>query len=435
MFALAGGLFRSAVPLLDGPATRSVAGTALASRSGDRPAAQARPQPHPAPTPDTLTLSGTAAVSPEANQENFLIRAKKKAIRAVVRVFGGSRETADKLAEINPYDLIVKGGKALGMTDERARRVATNTTNAPFMRWAGKVGAKVAEAVPQHVVNRTIAKSVQQELAIVLPQAGRKVTREVGKRTVRAITRGVEAGKTAAEKILTQQGRINRAIKVQKPAVEGIIKVVRSHGVKAPLKMVQGKLNLTKEAIHSLRREGARMLVGKPTLESIRAEGNVVKGLKRALRDTYARSVEESLQKGVEKGSEKALEKTIAEGVVKTASKTEAKALEKAVAKATGTGIAKAAEKGAVRIGARLAGLVPVIGAVAEGAITAYDGKIAYDIHTDPKASNTSAIFADITVALDGVSTGTVATGWLAPVGWVASGLSIVTGLVRDVSR
>lgn len=399
---------------------------------------QANPQTAPS-AQDTLHLAGNqASPAPEELQGDWIVRLKKRAIGTVVKVLGGSQETADDLAKLNPYDLIVKAGVALGLSPQRARRVATTATNPPTLRWEAALGSKAFQILPQQVVNRTMAGTIQKEVARVLPTAGKMVSLEngAGKRTYRVIQQGFNSGRASAERLLAEQGRLNRAIPTGKAASEGVIKVVRREGLwKGPLKLVQSKVLSAQEAIGTLRSQGARTLAGKPVLEAIKAEGNVIQGLKRVARDNYAHQVEKSLQQGIEKGSEKALERTVAEGVVKTRTKAEAQALEKAVAKATESGVTKAAEKGAVRVGARLAGLVPVIGAVAEGAITAYDTKIAYDIHQDPNASKTSAVLADVTVALDGVSTGTVATGWLAPVGWIASGLSIVTGIVRDVTR
>ena len=76
---------------------------------------------------------------------------------------------------MNAKDLLASAGKKLGLPQDRAHRVANTLTSAPAKRWEAGIAAKVVETVPQVIINRTIAKSVEKEVAKVIPKGARLV--------------------------------------------------------------------------------------------------------------------------------------------------------------------------------------------------------------------------------------------------------------------
>lgn len=171
-----------------------------------------------------------------------------------------------------------------------------------------------------------------------------------------------------------------------------------------------------------------------------------VKALEKTAVATGEKTLVKALGKGMEKSAEKittkALEKAATEGTelaLKAAGKTAVEHLgtegSKAVISAAEKAAVTAGTKGAAKGGGKLASLIPVAGAVAGGIITAIDAKDAWDKHHDPKATKTSRYLADATVFLDGVSTACTATGIGAPIGWVATGASVVTSVLSDIWR
>lgn len=95
----------------------------------------------------------------------------------------------------------------------------------------------------------------------------------------------------------------------------------------------------------------------------------------------------------------------------------------------------KVAVKTGEKAASRWAACVPVVGAVIEAGFMAYDAKYAYDLSKDPKVSKLSKALAWGTVGLDAVSMVTTATGVGSVIGWVATGLSVVTGVASDLTQ
>lgn len=158
---------------------------------------------------------------------------------------------------------------------------------------------------------------------------------------------------------------------------------------------------------------------------------------------TYAKTVEKAvigagekaLEKGVTKGIEKGMEAAITRSGTAAIEKVTTKAAEKSLEKVATTAATKAATSGAAKGGGKLASAVPIIGAVAGAAITAWDTKDAIEKTRDKKTTTVSKVLAWTTVGLDAVSTVTTATGVGAPIGWVATGLSIGTSIASDYFR
>ena len=183
--------------------------------------------------------------------------------------------------------------------------------------------------------------------------------------------------------------------------------------------------------------------------------GNVVlksslKSAEKIVAETTVKAGTKGVIKAVEKNMVKAGEKALANGLAKSAEKGVEVAIKAAgkgataklttegavvVTKVATEAAVKAGTKGAAKGGTKLASLIPIAGAVAGAAITAWDAKDAWDKHHDPKTTKTSKYLADATVALDGISTACTATGIGAPIGWIATGASVVTSVLSDVWR
>lgn len=106
---------------------------------------------------------------------------------------------------------------------------------------------------------------------------------------------------------------------------------------------------------------------------------------------------------------------------------------EEVTLKALEKGAVKATQKGSSHLAKKLSGAVPVVGAIMEVGFTIYDAKYAYELSKDKSVSKISKAFAWATVGLDIVSTISTATGFGAPIGWAATGLSIGTAVLSDM--
>lgn len=144
---------------------------------------------------------------------------------------------------------------------------------------------------------------------------------------------------------------------------------------------------------------------------------------------------EKALEKGLTKGIEKGMEAAIKRGGVEIVEKVTTKAAQKSIEKAATTAATKAATTGTAKAGSKLASAVPIIGAVAGAAIVAWDTKDAIEKTRDKNTTKLSAGLAWTTVALGTISTVCTATGVGAPIGWVATGLSIGTSIASDYFR
>lgn len=169
----------------------------------------------------------------------------------------------------------------------------------------------------------------------------------------------------------------------------------------------------------------------------------VAKSGAKAAAETTVKVVQKTMQKAGQEALERGVTSAIQTGVkaaaAKQGSQIVAKAAsvgaEKAVVHAAEKAAVQAGTKGAAKAGTKLASIAPVVGAVAGAAITAWDVKDAIEKTKDPKASKASAALAWATVGLDVVSTAATATGIGAPIGWVATGLSIGTSIASDWLR
>lgn len=159
-----------------------------------------------------------------------------------------------------------------------------------------------------------------------------------------------------------------------------------------------------------------------------KAVGSVVK-------KTVVGSSEKILQKGMQEGVESAVKTVIKKGGKEIAEVVATKGTQKALTVAAEKAVVKAATTGTAKVGSRLAGAIPVVGAAVNVGITAWDTKDAIEKSKDPKASTASKALAWTTVGLDVVSTVAVGSGIGAPIGWIASGLSIGTSVLSDYLR
>ncbi|MBC7474056.1 MAG: hypothetical protein H7263_07160 [Candidatus Sericytochromatia bacterium] len=128
----------------------------------------------------------------------------------------------------------------------------------------------------------------------------------------------------------------------------------------------------------------------------------------------------------------KAVIKSLSENVFSTVVST---AVEEVAVKIVEKGATKAAAKGGTKAASRLSAAVPFVGALVSAGFTIMDTKLAYDLTKDKKVSKLSAALAWGTVGLDIVSTVTTATGVGSLIGWVATGLSIGTGIGSDLTK
>jgi hypothetical protein len=182
---------------------------------------------------------------------------------------------------------------------------------------------------------------------------------------------------------------------------------------------------------------------GLTTAATKTAAQTVAKSGAKAVAETTVKVVQKTMQKAgqeaLEKGVTTAVQAGVKAAVAKQGSQVVAKAAtvgaEKAVIHAAEKAAVQAGTKGAAKAGTKLASIAPVVGAVAGAAITAWDVKDAIEKTKDPKASKASAALAWCTVGLDVVSTAATATGIGAPIGWVATGLSIGTSIASDWLR
>ena len=183
----------------------------------------------------------------------------------------------------------------------------------------------------------------------------------------------------------------------------------------------------------------APVLTTKAVVESSKALTSVVKGGTKvyaaAVKSTVVGAGEVALKKGIEKGIEKGLTAAVSRAGVGAVEKVTTKATEKALEKVVTAAATKAATTGTAKAGTKIASAVPIIGAIAGAAIVAYDAHDAYKKFKDPKATNLSRGLAVATVALGTISTIAKATGIGAPIGWIATGLSIGTSVASDYYR
>ncbi|MBC7474057.1 MAG: hypothetical protein H7263_07165, partial [Candidatus Sericytochromatia bacterium] len=119
----------------------------------------------------------------------------------------------------------------------------------------------------------------------------------------------------------------------------------------------------------------------------------------------------------------------------KAASKIATDVIEKATAEAVTKATTEVAAKGGVKFATKVSKAMPWVGTAVGVGIAAWDTKDAIDKTRDGKSSTVSKVLAWGTVGLDVVSTATTATGKGAPIGWVATVLSIGTSIASDYTR
>lgn len=261
--------------------------------------------------------------------------------------------------------------------------------------------------------------------------------------------------KTGLNKLATSIITKNTAKAVTKELTEVLAKTaVKSStktGTTMAVKLVEGATVGTAKTVASVTGKGVATLTVK---EVAKASGSIVKGLETsakaageilfkggvkkvvsntgsALVKTSVGAGEKALKVGLEKGTEIAVKK-IVEKTPELATKTASKTFEKTVVEATTKATTEAAAKGSSKAASKLSAAIPWIGTAIGVGITAWDTADAIKKSKDPNVSKVSKVLAWTTVGLDVISTATTATGVGAPIGWVASGLSIGTSILSD---
>ncbi|RYY00470.1 hypothetical protein EON78_01080 [bacterium] len=282
---------------------------------------------------------------------------------------------------------------ALGVTTKLANTMIKGVSIAvPFTGKAIGFGVKHA-----------VAKAVGAELKVLTAAATK-----AGTTTIVAATKAATTSATVGTvKALTTAGKLGRGLET-----------IAVAGIKSP------------KAIAATSRAIA---------ESTKALAPVVKGGASAYVKTVQKAAvgvgEKALEKGVTIGIEKGMTAALKRGGAEVVEKVATKAAQKSIEKVATTAATKAAVSGSAKAGGKLASAVPIIGAVAGAAITAYDVHDAIKKTKDKNTTKLSAGLAWATVGLDVISTAATATGIGAPVGWVATGLSVGTSIASDYFR
>ncbi len=276
---------------------------------------------------------------------------------------------------------------------------------------------KVSTGVVTYTVKKAVTKAVSNELKAL--QAVKSGTTTVVAASKTAATKGAEN----AIKVLEKSGKLGQGV------VTNTMK--EATGVAGNLLNPKNAAQFVKKA------PGAVAKSATETAAHVAAqvgEKGVVKGTGAVVGKTIVGAGEKVIQTGVEKGVEKGVQAAIKKGGAEIVEKVATKTTEKALIKAAEKGAVKATETVAVKGAAKLASFVPVAGAVAGAAITAWDTKDAIE-KSKSGAGTASVALAWTTVGLDAVSTAATATGIGAPIGWIATGLSIGTGFLSDLVR
>ncbi|GIW23115.1 MAG: hypothetical protein KatS3mg068_2122 [Candidatus Sericytochromatia bacterium] len=218
-------------------------------------------------------------------------------------------------------------------------------------------------------------------------------------------------------------------------ATEGAIKTLTEAG-----KLGKGTQTLSRatfgkwyqpSAYTQLVKESANGLV--KTTKAVAKGGS--KAATEVVKKTVIGSSEKILQKGMQEGIESAVKTVIKKGGSEIAEQVATKGTQKALTVVAEKAAVKAATTGTAKVGSKLAGAIPIVGGAINAGITAWDIKDAIEKSKDPNVSKASKALAWTTVGLDVVSTFAVSTGIGAPIGWIASGLSIGTSILSDYLR
>lgn len=250
--------------------------------------------------------------------------------------------------------------------------------------------------------------------------------------------------KHAVQKAVTQE---LAKVAVAKTGSTTIVKALEKTAVDATVgatktltnagKLGKGTETLTRTAFGKWFQPSAYTQVVKESANGLAKTGKIIseggsKAAGEVIKKTAVGASEKVLQKGVQEGIEGAVKTVIKKGGKEVAEKVATKGTQKALTVTAEKAAVKAASSGTAKTGSKLAGAVPFIGAAINLGITAYDTVDAVKKTKDPNVSKLSAGLAWATVGLDVVSTVTVATGVGAPIGWIASGLSIGTSIASD---
>lgn len=245
-----------------------------------------------------------------------------------------------------------------------------------------------------------------------------------------AISTGAKTGSKVAVKSLKDVTTVVKALETtEKVATEATLKTLTKSGqlgkgVETLAVKSFGKLYNPTTYTHAIA-ESAKEI---PKAIAGKSAATVVK-------NTVVGATETALKKGVTEGIEAGVKTVIKKGGKELAETVTTKAVEKAITKTATTAATKAATTTGAKAGSKLAGAIPFIGAAVGVGVTAWDTKDAIEKQKDPSASTASKALAWTTVGLDAVSTVCVATGVGAPIGWIATGLSIGTSVASDLLR
>lgn len=304
----------------------------------------------------------------------------------------------------------------------------------------------------------------RQSGEVLLPSVIKSVSKETNKTISKTIThlseKGLEEGLKNSTKILEKSGKLGQGIKVVTMSEARAV-----FGSKLnPLAHIKGYSNAVKESV-----QGVQKIVVKEI-----SEKGVIDGTKSIFKGTMKGASEKALENILKEGSEQAVKKVMKDLIKQSTSKISSEALEKIsaealqvyskkgsevaakfilsktggattkilekdLAKQISKGVAeatvKASEKGSVKFATRLSAAAPIISTAIGVGITTWDTIDAIKKTKDPRVTKLSAGLAWATVGLDVINVASQSSGVGAPIGWIATGLSIGTSILSDVYK
>lgn len=274
-------------------------------------------------------------------------------------------------------------------------------------KFSGLLVKGVAYNIP--FTSKIVGFGVKYGVAKTVANAGAKLTTEVVSKG--AVTTLSSALKTLAPeatkatiKGLKATGALGKGMYIGAKSMPTLTKAVTS-----PVVTTQLLTKSAKSIATVIEREGVKQVAKKV----------IIGGGEKVLRKGVTEAVESGVKVGLKSLGKEGAEKLITEGGKKVLQKE----------------IVTVATKAGSSAGKKVASAVPIIGAVAGAALVALDVKDAIEKTKDKKATTTSKVLAWTTVALGTISTVCTATGVGAPIGWIATGLSIGTSIASDYFR
>ncbi|MFN8576333.1 MAG: hypothetical protein U0354_05705 [Candidatus Sericytochromatia bacterium] len=274
-------------------------------------------------------------------------------------------------------------------------------------KFSGLLVKGVAYNIP--FTSKVVGFGVKYGVAKAVANAGTKLTTEVVSKG--AVTTFGTALKTLAPeatkltvKGLKATGALGKGMYIGTKSMPTLTKAITS-----PVVTTQLLTKSAKSVATVIEREGVKQVAKKV----------IIGGGEKVLRKGVTEGIEEGVKVGLKSLGKAGAEKVITEGGKQVLTKE----------------VVTVATKAGSSAGKKVASAIPIIGAVAGAALVALDVKDAIEKTKDKKATTTSKVLAWTTVALGTISTVCTATGVGAPIGWIATGLSIGTSIASDYFR